>query len=304
MPEPTLLEYNRPPAVAPSYLRAATTLSGGLAEGASIPAIKARISNQRAPAKALKKYRKVCGFAANDSLPVTYPHVMAFPVHMAVMTQSDFPLKLLGLVHVRNKITQHRDIASDEPLDLQVQVGGHRDVHNGIEFDLITEYQDTAGQLVWSGSSTMLSRGHGKGQRSGSKSGRKPDGQTDKNKQENDASLEFGRYATWDAPEDIGRRYAGCAGDYNPIHLTALSAKLFGFPRAIAHGMWLKARIAAEIANSLKQPGYSIEVGFKKPVLLPSSVMLKYNPGSQGVDFNLSNPDGDIRHMWGKISYL
>lgn len=292
----TLLEYDRPPAVAPSYLRAVSNFGGGLGTDETIPTIQATIANQRADAESLESYRRVCGFKPGKTLPVTYPHVMAFPVHMAVMTHSDFPLKLLGLVHVRNKITQHRDIASDEALNLSVQVGGHRDAHNGIEFDLVTEYTDADGQTLWTGLSTMLSRGKSTGSKSGKKSGRKQG--------EEDEPLEFGRYATWDVPADTGRRYAGCAGDYNPIHLSALSAKLFGFPRAIAHGMWLKARTAAEITGQLQQSAYSIEVAFKRPVLLPSSVMLKYSPDERGVEFLLSDPDGETRHMTGQVNYL
>jgi len=292
----TVLEYDRPPAVAPSYLRAATTLGGGLGQGETIPRIESSIPGMRPDAKALRDYQKVCGFKGSESLPITYPHVMAFPVHMAVMTHSDFPLKLLGLVHVRNKITQQRALAPDEALDLKVRVGGHRDVHNGVEFDLVTEYFDASKVPVWTGLSTMLSRGKGTGKKSGKKPGSK-NGDDDK-------ALEFGRYATWDAPANIGRNYAASAGDYNPIHLSALSAKLFGFPRAIAHGMWLKARTAAQVEGELTQSAYSIEVAFKRPVLLPSSVMLKYNPGKKGIDFLLSDPDGETKHVFGNVTYL
>ncbi len=282
------LDYDRPPAVALLYLRAATTLGGGLDADETIPRIESSIPGMRPKPKALRDYEKACGFRDDKSLPVTYPHVMAFPVHMAVMTHKDFPLKLLGLVHVRNKITQQRALGRDESLDLKVFVGGHRDMHNGVEFDLVTEYYDASKAPVWTGLSTMLSRGKGTG----------------KKKNDEDKTLEFGRYATWDAPADTGRRYAASAGDYNPIHLSALSAKLFGFPRAIAHGMWLKARTAAEISRELKSQAYSMEVAFKRPVLLPSSVMLKYNPSERGIDFLLSDPDGETRHMSGNVSYL
>lgn len=284
------LDYAQSPAVLPSYLRAVTTLSGGLKAGESIPRIECNIPGMQAPLKAVSDYRKVCGFKHSESLPVTYPHVMAFPVHMAVMTHQNFPLKLLGLVHVRNKITQQRALLQDESLDLKVYVGGHRDVHNGVEFDLVTEYSDKSKNPVWTGLSTMLSRGKGTGSKPKKKKG--------------DDTLEFGRYATWDASADIGRRYAACAGDYNPIHLSAFSAKLFGFPRAIAHGMWFKARTAAEISQEIKSEAFSIEVAFKRPIMLPSPVMLKYNPGKQGVDFLLSDPDGETRHMSGSVNYL
>lgn len=288
----TMLEFDRTPAVAPAYLRALTAFGGGLSEGETIPRIESHITGLRADRGRLRGYRRVCGFADEDNLPVTYPHIMAFPVHMAVMTHHDFPLKLLGLVHVRNKITQHRAIGVEETLDLQVHVDGHRDVYNGVEFDLATAFSDREGNRVWDSHSTMLSRGKGSGKRPAKKRNRQ------------DEALEFGRYATWDVPAGIGRSYARVAGDINPIHLSALSAKLFGFPRAIAHGMWLKARTAAELQDQLRGDDYTIEVAFKRPVLLPSSVMLKYNPGDRGTDFILMDPDGQTPHMIGGIAYL
>ena len=50
---------------------------------------------------------------------------------------------------------------------------------------------------------------------------------------------------------------------------TRWSAKAFGFPRAIAHGMWTKARCLA----ALRLPdAFTVDVRFKKPILLPSTV--------------------------------
>ena len=52
---------------------------------------------------------------------------------------------------------------------------------------------------------------------------------------------------TIDVPGDIGRRYAGVSGDPNPIHMYAVTARLFGFKSAIAHGMWSYARVLAAL---------------------------------------------------------
>lgn len=285
----TQLEFDKLPAVAPAYLRALANLGGGLAAGETIPDIEARVSGVAVDERNLSAYRDVCGFAPGDALPVTYPHILAFPVHMAVLTHGAFPLKLLGLVHVRNAITQHRGIGVDERLDLSVSVGGHREGHNGIEFDLATRFIDGRGDTAWESVSTMLSRRGGGGNR-----GKKPE----------EKAVEFEREATWETPADIGRRYARAAGDFNPIHLYALSAKLFGFPRAIAHGMWSKARAAAEIESELSGPAYRLEVAFKKPVFLPGTVTLKYHVGATGIDFVLAAPDGKVVHMRGAATYL
>lgn len=285
----TQLEFDKLPAVAPAYLRAIATTAGGLAADETIPDIEATVADVSVDKNNLAAYRDVCGFAAGDMLPVTYPHILAFPVHMAVLTHGDFPLKLLGLVHVRNAITQYRSIEVDERLNLSVSVGGHREAHNGIEFDLATRFSDGRGDTAWESVSTMLSRRAGGGKR-----GKKPEEQ----------AVEFERESTWNVPADIGRRYARSAGDFNPIHLYALSAKLFGFPRAIAHGMWSKARAAAEIEKELSGSAYRLEVAFKKPVFLPSSVALKYHVAETGIDFVLTSPDGSVMHMRGGATYL
>lgn len=293
MPNDIELNYDELPAIAPSYLRAAATLSGGLDEGETIPPISAHLKGLEVQPSNLARYREVCVFARTEYLPVTYPHVLAFPLHMAVLTHKRFPLKLLGLIHVRNNITQHRLIKNDETLNLAVRVGGHRDVRQGIEFDLITEVHDNAGDLLWEETGTMLSR--------------RSDGQKkseDQKKARDRPSFTTGQYANWDVAADIGRRYAGAAGDYNPIHLSAYSAKLFGFPRAIATGMWLKARAAAELVPQLEQSAYTLRVEFKKPVFLPSPVVFKYHMNPKGADFALTDPDGDTLHLQGDVAYL
>lgn len=291
------LQYDQLPSVAPSYLRAATTFSGGLPSSGTIPGIAATLKGLDVQAEHLARYRKVCGFPHGNTLPVTYPHVLAFPMHMAVLTHKRFPLKLLGLIHVRNSITQHRAIAVDEPLDLTVSVGGHRDVDLGIEFDLVTTVADAAGDTIWEATGAMLSL-------QSSKAARSRSGQ--RRKKHDGVELGFApeHEVTWDVPEDIGRRYAGAAGDYNPIHLSPWSAKLFGFPRAIATGMWTKARVAAELEPQLSDDAYTLALAFKKPVFLPSSTRLKYVQSEQGVDFALVNDKGDKLHLSGEVRYL
>ena len=77
------------------------------------------------------------------------------------------------------------------------------------------------------------------------------------------------RFGIWTLKDNLGRQYAAVSGDHNPIHLHSWSAKPFGFPRAIAHGMWTKAHCLA----SLRLPdAFETSVRFKQPILLPSRV--------------------------------
>ncbi|NMH60657.1 MaoC/PaaZ C-terminal domain-containing protein [Alteromonas ponticola] len=71
--------------------------------------------------------------------------------------------------------------------------------------------------------------------------------------------------------EDVGRKYARLSGDFNPIHLFKLSAKLFGFKTHIAHGMHVLALALSRLHNNdslFAQPA-TITNQFNHPVALP-----------------------------------
>lgn len=287
MSAPTSLTFDRLPSALPSYAKALRR-RGKLRDGDTIPHIEASVRGATADPAKLRDYRLICGFADSDKLPISFPQVLAFPLQMAALTHEKFPLRLLGLVHLRNRITQQRPLDAREPLDLTTFVEGHREVHNGIEFDIVTEAHDAEGKLVWQSAATTLSRG-----KSSAKRGPKPQAAAQ--------PIEFGRYASWDVPANIGRRYGLNAGDVNPIHLTAVSARLFGFKRAIAHGMWTMARCTAELGDELPKGPVTLSVAFKQPVFLPSSVLMKYAPGAKGIDFALLSADGEKTHLTGQV---
>ena len=78
--------------------------------------------------------------------------------------------------------------------------------------------------------------------------------------------------ATWRLGAGLGRRYAAVSGDRNPIHLSRLSARAFGFPRQIAHGMWSQARALAAVENRLPD-AYTVVAELRRPILLPATVL-------------------------------
>ncbi|SDF56356.1 MaoC like domain-containing protein [Lentzea fradiae] len=217
----------------------------------------------------LAAYNSVCGFGLRDALPLTYPHVLGFPLQMKLMTGDGFPFPLPGLVHLANRITQSRPLTLDEPLEITVSARDLRPHAQGTQVDVVTSVSG-----VWEGVSTYLHRTGGS-----PGSGEQP--------QRPSAS------AVWRVPADVGRRYGAVSGDRNPIHLHPLSAKAFGFPRAIAHGMWTKARCLAALEGRL--PGaVSAEVRFRKPLLVPGRA-----------EFSAREvPDGWKFAVWGKRPHL
>ncbi|MCX4519032.1 MULTISPECIES: MaoC/PaaZ C-terminal domain-containing protein [Streptomyces] len=232
----------------------------------------------------LAAYGRVCGFPESGPLPLTYPHVLAFPLTMRLMTGHAFPLPVLGLVHTWIEITPHRAVAPAEPLELTVyaqQLTAHR---RGTEVTMATEAR-VSGELVWESRSGYLSRHRQAAQEAGPVTAVPP------------AAGSLPARAEWRLPGDLGRRYGSVSGDRNPIHLHPLTARLFGFPRAIAHGMWTVARCLAEAGDpsSIR----SVRAGFRAPVLLPATVT--YAADATGNAFELRGPDGRV-HLVGTVT--
>ncbi|MEJ5061468.1 MULTISPECIES: MaoC family dehydratase [unclassified Pseudomonas] len=233
--------------------------------------------------KRLTAYRNVCGFADNGLLPPTYPHVLAFALQMQLLTAKAFPFPLLGLIHLSNRIRVLRPMGGVNRVRVSVQVQNLQPHAKGATFDLVTTLDDQLGPL-WEAESQMLCRGV------------KLDGEPVE--EALDPILPLTEVTHWKAPSDIGRQYAKVSGDYNPIHLSAASAKLFGFPSAIAHGLWNKARALAALADHLPTANVEIHVQFKKPVRLPSEVTLLASAAGSSGDLRLVGV-GDLEHMVG-----
>ncbi|MER6353285.1 MaoC/PaaZ C-terminal domain-containing protein [Streptomyces sp. NPDC001634] len=228
----------------------------------------------------LAAYERVCGFPTGvDALPVTYPHVLGFPLAMRIMAGREFPLPLLGLVHTSIEIDQRAALSPEGEYELAVRVRELVPHRRGTEAVVVTEVR-TGDRLVWESASTYLARHRTSAPAEGPPS---------------DARVPLPALAEWRLAEDVGRRYAVVSGDRNPIHLHPLTARLFGFPRAIAHGMWTVARCLAE------QPaGAAVRVRaqFRAPVLLPAAVTY----AADGGRFELRG--GERLHLTGETRRL
>ncbi|MFV8571492.1 MaoC/PaaZ C-terminal domain-containing protein [Marinobacter sp. SBS5] len=292
MPAP-IIYRNTTPNLLPLFGRALLPKQQKPNDTTRIPELQAEVVGIATETGSLSSYRKVCGFQASSELPTTWPHILAFPLHLKLLTDPNFPLPLLGLVHIRNSITQHRPIMTGENLDIRVTLGNQHRTDKGIEFDLVTEAR-SAGTLIWEETSTNLFR------MSRPSSG-EPKPKTARTKPE---SLPFSDLIS--APENIGRQYAKVAGDQNPIHLYALTAKAFGFPRAIAHGMWSKAHALAKLQqrDDWKDGAFTITCQFKTPLLLPGTAQLNWQEGRDSWDYQVLNAKGTAPHLNGRVDWL
>lgn len=278
-----------PPALPGLFARAAVRRQ---VTGKTLPSLGLRCSLS-ADADNLQRYRTLCGFADGARLPVTYPHVLAFALQMKLLTDRRFPFPLLGLVHLENRIRLLRPLGGLGPFTVSVH-GDKLQAHpKGAQFSLITRLQDQLG-LLWEGDSGILCRDI-------RLDGEPPESsQTESSQTESSPPDEFRlrELDRWTAPANIGRRYARLSGDYNPIHLSAASARLFGFPRAIAHGLWLKARSLAALESQLPPAGYAVEVRFHQPVRLPAELHLLASAAAPSGRLELLG-EGQRLHMSG-----
>jgi hypothetical protein len=252
--------------------------------GDTLPDTELLLRGVRVDRDRLAAYNRVCGFRLRDELPATYPHVLAFPLAMSLMARPAFPLPLLGLVHVTNRIELVRPIGTSEALDFRVLAEQLRPHDRGTQVDLVaTALVD--GEPVWHGRSTYLHRAKSTGH------GRSPD---------RAAEPPPTPSAVLRVERRVGPDYAAVSGDRNPIHTSRVLARAFGFRRPIAHGMWSKARCLAALEGRLPD-AYTVEVAFKLPILLPTTVALHTDRDGPDWRFSMADAKSARPHLTGTV---
>jgi acyl dehydratase len=282
------IRLDRDPRLPLLLARAALTARGR--GGSSLPDTEVELLGVVVDRGRLAAYDRVCGYAIGDAVPATFLHVLSFPLQVTLMAERGFPLALPGLVHVAGVLVQHRQVGAEEPLDLRVRAEGLRPHPRGRQVDLVATAA-VAGEPVWSGRSTYLSRATGEGAESRAApaaSGEASAAATEEAPWDVADLAGAAPAARWRVPADTGRRYAAVSGDVNPIHLTAPAARAFGFPRALAHGMWTAARCLASL-EPRTPTSCEVRLAFRRPVLLPSSVELRTRPQDRGWAFGVSS---------------
>jgi hypothetical protein len=289
------LEFARAPSIWSMYPKVMVSRKPSLVpEGGEVPRIESRLSKVVIDRKHLAQYSDVCGAAAGATLPIAYPHVLATPLHLAMLGAEAFPVKLFGLVHVQNRIAMRQPLSAEEPAEIRAWVEGHRETERGQEFDLHTDYV-VAGEALWEETCTFLARRKPPPGAAKSSISRSGDGAPD------GAAL---KTSSFRAPAGLGRRYGFISGDVNPIHMSDLTARAFGFPRAIAHGMWSLGRLASDFEPEQFNGGCELSVTFKLPIFMPAWLMLQRWPIENGTGFALRDGQGEKPHVVGTLKSL
>lgn len=254
-----------------------------------LPAVTLVSPEVRLDAGEIARYTALCGFSAAQGVPLIYPQMLTFPLVMTYLNSADCPWPALGTVHLANQIEQHQSLRAGDMVRVEMSAGTLQAHEKGQVFTLdLRILRDDA--LVWSATQSLLRLGV-----------RPSVGQPFSAGVEADVPLSC--QAVISAPANTGRRYAAVSGDRNPIHLTALSARLFGFRRAIAHGMWTKARALACVLPQRELERVRVAVDFKTPLFLPARPTLWTARSTGSALFEVRDSKGVKPHLRGQLDY-
>jgi hypothetical protein len=298
-PQPVIL--GEMPSLSKLYVNAAAQAARrrllGTNDGSALPAESHEVRAVTVDVGNLTAYQHLIGETASDVLPAGFIHALAFPLAMSVLNRDDFPLPLLGMIHLRNRVEQRSPVLFTDALDITAHVENLRGHRAGTQVDVVSEVRGAgSAEIRWRGVSTYLAKGVflpgiDKPSAAPVRAGFTAPDPT----------------ALWQLGVDTGRAYAAVSGDFNPIHLSVLSAKALGMRRSIAHGMYLASRALSDV-GAVRGDSFTWDVDFEAPVFLPCRVALDISsaPGISGTwersDFVAWNPRSGRRHFSGSVA--
>jgi hypothetical protein len=264
-----------------------------------LPSARHHVTGVRPDLGKMTEYQSLLGETKRDIAPAGYVHTLAFPAAMSVMGREDFPLPLLGMVHLENRVEYRLPLFYTDLLEVTAWAEGLAGHRAGTRVDLVVEVRHAGNdEVAWRGVSTYLAKGvYLPGlDRPGV----------------NGAREEFRPplpTALWRLSSETGREYAAVSGDFNPIHLSSITARALGMRRSIAHGMYNASRALAEVGPQ-KGDAFVWEVKFEAPVFLPARVCVNIadSADSEGAwersDFVGWGASSGRRHFVGRVERL
>ncbi|PSR42170.1 dehydratase [Rhodococcus sp. AD45-ID] len=248
----------------------------------SVPQQRITLTGLKVDTDNLAAYCRVTGLRFGDSLPITYPFTLAFPTVMKLMVSKEFPFPAVGSVHAGNVIESLRPISVSEPLDLSVHAENLREHRKGLLIDVITEIR-VGRELVWRQTSSFLNQ-----QKTSLSGEARPEPKADE--------VPPMPMTTIRVDQTTISKYASISGDRNPIHVSSLGAKAFGFPKTIAHGMWSAAALLRTVEGDVADT-VTYSVRFGKPILLPATLNAYADRVGDGWDLALLHPKKGYPHV-------
>jgi len=270
--DPTI-EFSRRPSTAAFMLRACYP-SPGLHRTGGFRPIKAIWRQCRLDRKHLAAFLELTGLSADQGLPVLYPHVLGFPLQMAILTHQAHPLPIWNSLQTRNHLLQHQPISADAALDLETRVAGQRILEKGAEVDLHTSVR-ARDELLWESLNTFYYRGRFGRPEPAAALARAP-------------AVADQPVAEWHMPAGPGWRFGGLTGDYNGIHWSRWYARRFGFRQAFHHPPLVLGQCMARLPAPDSFAAQRLDAWFKGPVYYGSDVRLRAETQSGRTAFALT----------------
>lgn len=225
-----------------------------------LPAEPVRIDPRK-----LEAFQRGIGAPIRNALPSSYLHTLAFPQAMALMARPDFPLPTVGMVHIGTVAEQWDGVQASDELAVESCAENLSVRRTGTQVD-VQSTLTRRGSTVWAGTSTYLAPGVFLAS--------PPEPEQQRPGQRWEAPLPTAR---WHLDRGVGRRYARVSGDWNPIHLGRLPAKLLGIKGPIAHGMYLAGRMLGHVGDPPAGP-LRWGISFHTPVRLPATLEITVRP--------------------------
>ena len=294
----TILEIKNHPSMGLIFLKAlmiSPLRSNTIADGTVVNKTRIILKNHVPDKKQIEDYKQVCSFCTGrpDIIPISYLQTLFIGLLGKFITSPFFPINPLGLIQIFQSFEQKRPVTTDEVLDLACTLSGIKKTKTGIETRFTLE-ATSGDKLVWQGISTFFTRHHAKKKRSLKKK----------------TEIFLKKKETIFVPSGTGRKYSRVSGDYNPHHLYTVLAKIFGFKKAIAHGMWSLARVIASLDREFGiHDSVAVEAAFKLPIFMPATTALGYESKTDKknnqtiVEFELRDEQKGLPHLKGKLLY-
>jgi len=278
-------EFTDLPSMPRSMLRALAMRRPGLDDIDALGRHEVLLRDYTIDKQHVRKYREVC--SSGPGVPITYPQLLSTALHLHLLTAPSFPLPVMGLVHPRLRLTQHRPLQVGERIEIIAFINEGRRVPKGIEFNLGTELR-VDGELVWESSAATFRRLP------------KQSAKSPKVAPLPQPVWEYQRALSF--PADAGRKYAKVSSDFNPVHLHPLSARLFGYRKPIGHGWWLLARILGVLGQDNPPEKSQVIAEFRRPIWLPSTMELVRSRQAEQLLWGVRDPiEKDKMRIEGRI---
>lgn len=244
------------------------------------PSLAAVWRGHRVGGARLEDFFALTGLGGRPAWPLLYPHLVAFRLQMAVLTDRGFPLPIWNALQIRNHLVLHRLFDSGAVLDFETRVAAQRVVEKGVEIDLHTTARSADG-LVWESSNAVYYRGRFGAAGDAARSASAP-------------RVESTDVVGWTMPEGGAIRCGRLTGDYNGIHLSDWYARRFGFRGAFQHPQRVIGECLARLPRPMAALPLQLDAWLKGPVYYGAPVELRFADTRDAVIFAL-HVDGDAR---------